>query len=160
MSRADEMSEADEHRAQEAPAMPKLGDRIRARLAKRLPKKAAPIEAPPPEILVADGRTWQKVESAKAWRPKVPGETLVGQFVGRTHRAGQHGSYEVVTIMTADGPKAVSGVVIMNLFDVAIPASGSLVRVVFKGSEVGGNGWTYRDFDLFVERGSAPLVGG
>jgi hypothetical protein len=125
---------------------------VQARLERRWPR----IEEPKPEKLVADGRVWSKVQAAKPWRPREVGDALVGEFVSQSTRAGESGSYSVVTLKTAEGKLTVSGVVIQSLFDSAALPAGATVRVVYKGENTSAMGRTWKDFELFVATDEEP----
>ena len=129
--------------------MTKQGDKARARIAKRYPR----VPIPAPETVVANGRAWIKVESARPWRPTAPGDVLIGEYVGRSTRPGDGGTvYGVITIRTEHGARTVSGVVISGLFESASPAEGATVRIVYKGEHRSLAERTYRDFELYLAR--------
>lgn len=130
--------------------MSALGDRIRARLAKRFTE-------PKEEHLVADGLKWVRARGASAWRPREPGEVLVGVFEGMQMRNGEYGVYQIARVRTEDGMRSVSGTVVTNLIADAVVEPGTVVRIVFNGEKPGTHpGWVYRDFALFLAIEEAP----
>ncbi len=104
-----------------------------------------------PKELVADGRRWEKVQGARVWRPLGQGETVIGEFLGRSLRTGTTGAYETFLIKTDEGTLSLSGTVLKNLFDDGAIQPGVQVRVVFLGLKQGTTN-TYKDFDVYVQR--------
>ena len=100
-----------------------------------------------------DSFRWKKVESPKSWNPKEPSE-LVGYFIGKTVKSGQHGQYEVVLVaVPGDGIRTVSGVRVIQLVDAALLEYGHPVQIVFKGFvELTGNR-KMKDFEVFIRDG-------
>lgn len=67
-----------------------------------------------------DHYSWSKVDRAYPWRPKEPGDELVGFYGGLVERSGPRGLYEAVLVMLPDHRGlTVSGVVIIDLISVA-----------------------------------------
>ena len=129
----------------------KAGEKTRARLEKKFPR----VKERPPEVVVAGGRAWVKVDRPTPWRPPHAGDELVGEYVGRSTRPSSHGTgvYGVITIRTNDGVFTLSGVVITSLFEAANPPSGAAVRIVYKGEQHAAmGGYAYRTYDLFLAK--------
>lgn len=78
---------------------------------------------------------WRKIKAPSVWRP-IPGDELIGRYVGRTTRDGQYGQYEVVAISVPyRGVYMISGTMIIQLTDSAMLTRGDAVRVVFVGEK-------------------------
>ena len=80
--------------------------------------------------------TWRKVERPKPWRPKLIGEVLLGFYGGKSVRTGTFGEYTVVIVHVPSlGSFTLSGVQVIQKFDVADLKIGWPVRVVWQGYE-------------------------
>lgn len=105
---------------------------------------------------------WKQVEAPKTWRPKMPGEELVGYFMGKTMRNGRFGQYEVVLVLVPHrGVFMISGTRIVQLADTAAVATGWPIVVVWRGSlplpvNDDGEVRSMKLYDLFVAEGD-PL---
>lgn len=99
--------------------------------------------------LVADGKKWRRVKAPRVWRPG-EGEVLIGTYRGRRPKNGEHGSYEVVLIETAElGSFTVSGSVIVGLLETV--AEGTVVRIEYHGIRPGHGDRTYKAFEAFEQ---------
>jgi len=105
------------------------------------------------DVVVADGKVWQKVRGARPWRPQVSA-VLVGNFISKSTRPGDNGTvYGVITIQTEDNrAHTLTGVVITGLVESSGVEYGAKVRIVYLGQEQSGAGRTYRNYEMFVER--------
>ena len=84
--------------------------------------------------------TWRKVERPKPWRPKIVGEVLLGFYGGKSVRTGMYGEYTTVIVHVPGLPPAagsftLSGIQVVQAFDVADLKIGWPVRVVWTGLE-------------------------
>ena len=80
--------------------------------------------------------TWRKVERPKPWRPKLVGEVLLGFYGGKSVRTGTFGEYTVVIVHVPSlGSFTLSGVQVIQKFDVVDLKIGWPVRVVWQGNE-------------------------
>lgn len=101
---------------------------------------------------VAEGKKWRRVQRPIAWEPK-PGDTLTGPFVGTAAQTGRHGPYRKFFVKDTAQEETyfVTGRVAEELFDGANVQQGQLVRLVFQGHKKLSNGYTRKEFELFVE---------
>lgn len=136
--------------------MSKQGERVRERLSRRFPNYRAKLHAEidaalaTPERVVAEGARWTRVRRAERWQPEAEGESLVGEYVGRSMRQGSYGPYMVCTLRTTEGVRTISGTVISELLDAVTPEPGRVVRVVFGGQRESAAGHKYRTYDLYL----------
>ncbi len=93
---------------------------------------------------------WKKVAAPISWRPKHPGEQLLGLYVGRTTVNGMYGKYEAVLVRTSR-TYMISGIRILQLFDSAYLDHGELVRVEFTGVKKLSDEREMRMFELYVQ---------
>ncbi len=101
---------------------------------------------------------WRVVQAERFWQPKV-GDSLEGQFLGKKVKRNRHNEpYEVVIVRSEEETFAVSGTVILSLFDNSGALPHDEVRIVYKGTKPCNNSeYSYKDFNLYVR---APLTGG
>lgn len=98
---------------------------------------------------------WREVSAPKLWRPK-DGEELIGYYAGRTTRDGQHGQYEVVTVLVPyKGAFMVSGTMLIQLADAAMLSRGDAVRIVFVERQAIDDERHMKVFKLFVGESEA-----
>lgn len=103
-----------------------------------------------------DRYNWKKVEAPKPWKPRVPGEELLGFYAGQSKRQGQFGEYTVVMIaVPGEGLRMVSGARIVQLVDAAALTPGEPVRIVWHGNLPLKGDRTYNSYDLFKSDGEA-----
>lgn len=93
---------------------------------------------------------WRKVEAPKKWSP-AKGEVLQGTYIGSRTSTGPHGLYTQHLVARGKEVRHVSGTVIEQLFSASQARPGSLVRVVFNGTNETTSGNSCHDFDLFVK---------
>lgn len=94
---------------------------------------------------------WRKIKRPKSWRPKEPGEELVGYYCGRTLKNGQWGQYEVLTIIVPKiGAFMVSGIQIIQLADMAMLKYGAPIKIKFVGLKPVGQDHMMKEFELYV----------
>lgn len=103
---------------------------------------------------------WRKLEHPKPWRPALPGEELVGYYLGQTKRTGSYGEYTVVLIGVLDEagmigtPRLVSGAALLNAIDGANVQIGALLRVVYGGVLEISNDRKMKAFEVFLGEGT------
>jgi hypothetical protein len=109
---------------------------------------------------------WKKVERPHPWRPKEPGEELVGFYGGKTLRSGKFGQYEVVIVhVPCSGTLMLSGIQIIQLVDAACIEVGWPIRIVWKGLEelgegdIEGEAKRMKTFEVYVAEGDPLAVG-
>lgn len=99
--------------------------------------------------------TWREVKAPTSWRPK-KGEELVGYYMGRTKKHGKWGQYEVLTVLVPyKGVVMVSGVMVIQLADVAMFTPGDAIRIVYEGQKELSGDRSMKMFKLFVGDGVA-----
>lgn len=103
---------------------------------------------------------WRRLEHPKPWRPTLPGEELVGYYLGQTKRQGSYGEYTValIGVIDAEGavgtPRLVSGAALINALDGGMAQVGTLLRVVYGGVvEISGDR-KMKAFEVFVGEGT------
>ncbi len=103
---------------------------------------------------IRESYQWKKVKAPRHWRPKNPGEELVGYYGGRTVKNGAYGQYEVVIIhVPMSGSFMLTGTVLIQLLDSSMIEAGHPVRVVWLGSMPHGEDKTIKQYELFVAEG-------
>ncbi len=98
--------------------------------------------------------TWKKVHGPRIWRPKVPGEELVGYYGGKTLRNGAYGQYEVVVVhVPIKGTYLISGIQVVQLVDASSIDVRWPIRIVWRGTEALDEERTLKKFEVFVAEG-------
>jgi hypothetical protein len=93
----------------------------------------------------------------------MPGEELVGYYLGKTKRNGAYGEYTVVLLGVLDEagavgtPRFVNGAALLNAVDGANVQIGALLRIVFGGLvEISGDR-KMKAFEVFLGEGTLSV---
>jgi hypothetical protein len=94
---------------------------------------------------------WRKIKKPRSWRPKEPGDELIGYYVGRTVKNGRFGQYDVLSVLIPkDGVFMVSGTQIIQFADAAMLKYGDAIRIKFLGLKPVGEDHMMKEFELYV----------
>jgi hypothetical protein len=103
---------------------------------------------------LVDRFVWKKVKHPKTWRPKEPGEEIVGYYGGKTLRNGTFGEYHVIVVhVPREGSFMVSGTQIVQLIDAASIREGWPIRIKWGGVLDLPGGKTLKQFEVQVAEG-------